>query len=239
MASKISDEWKVLPHGPLEQLAENLWRVEGSLPGMSLKRVMTVVRRDDGSLVIHSAIALADKEQRELEALGPPALLLVPNQGHRLDAPAYKKRYPALRVFAPSGGRAAIAEVVPVDGTYEEFPADDTVRLEMLHGVKEGEGAMFVRSKDGLTLVLNDCMFNMDRKKDPLGWFFTTVLGSAPGPRVSRLVKLMFVQDKKALRADFERYAQLPGLVRLIVSHEKVAHGAEAASALRQAATYL
>ncbi|OJT21256.1 hypothetical protein BO221_25835 [Archangium sp. Cb G35] len=239
MASKISDEWTVLPHGPLEQLSENLWRVEGSLPGMSLKRVMTVVRRNDGSLVIHSAIALADKEQRELEALGPPAVLLVPNQSHRLDAPAYKKRYPTLRVFAPSGGRQAIAEAVPVDGTYDDFPADDTVRLEMLHGVKAGEGAMFVHSKDGLTLVLNDCLFNMDRKKDPLGWFFTTVLGSAPGPRVSRLVKLMFVQDKKALRADFERFAQLPGLVRLIVSHEKVAHGAEAANALKQAATYL
>lgn len=239
MASKIFDEWTVLPHGPLEQLSENLWRVEGSLPGMSLKRVMTVVRRNDGSLVIHSAIALADKEQRELEALGPPAVLLIPNQGHRLDAPAYKKRYPSLRVFAPSGGRQVIAEVVPVDGTYEDFPADDTVRLEMLHGVKAGEGAMFVRSRDGLTLVLNDCLFNMDRKKDPLGWFFTTVLGSAPGPRVSRLVKLMFVQDKKALRADFERFAQLPGLVRLIVSHEKVAHGAEASSALKQAATYL
>jgi hypothetical protein len=229
----------VLPHGPLEQLSENLWRVEGSLPGMSLKRVMTVVRRSDGSLVIHSAIALADKERRELEALGPPSVLLVPNQGHRLDAPAYKKRYPSLRVFAPSGGRKAIAEVVPVDGNYEDFPSDDTVRLEMLHGVKEGEGAMFVRSQDGLTLVLNDCLFNMDRKKDPLGWFFTTVMGSAPGPRVSRLVKLLFVQDKKALRADFERFAQLPGLVRLIVSHEKVAHGAEAARSLRQAATYL
>ena len=40
-------------------------------------------------------------------------MILVPNQGHRLDAPAYKKRYPALRVFAPSGGRESIAEVVP------------------------------------------------------------------------------------------------------------------------------
>lgn len=239
MASKISDEWQVLPHGPLEQLSENLWRVEGSLRGMSLKRVMTVVRRSDGSLLIHSAIALADKERRELEALGPPAVLLVPNREHRLDAPAYKKRYPALRVFAPSGGREAIAAVVPIDGTYEDFPADDTVRLETLHGVNAGEGAMLVRSKDGMTVVLNDCLFNMDRKKDPLGWFFTTVLGSAPGPRVSRLVKLLLIQDKKELRADFERFAEMPGLVRLIVSHEKVAHGVEAARALRQASTYL
>jgi hypothetical protein len=78
-----------------------------------------------------------------------------------------------------------------------------------------------------------------DRKKDPLGWFFTTVLGSAPGPRVSRLVKLLFVKDRKALRAELERLAAIPDLVRLIVAHEKVASGGEAASALRRAATYL
>ncbi|QRK11315.1 hypothetical protein JQX13_15295 [Archangium violaceum] len=239
MASKISDAWQVLPHGPIEQLAENLWRVEGSLKGMSLKRVMTVVRTRDGSLVIHSAIALAEQEQRKLEALGTPSVLLVPNRAHRLDAPAYKKRYPALRVFAPRGGRKGVEEVVPVDGTYEDFPGDDTVRLETLKGVGEEEGAMLVRSSDGTTVVLNDVVFNMDRKKDPLGWFFTTVLGSAPGPRVSRLSKLLFVKDRKALRAELERLAALPDLVRLIVAHEKVASGGEAASALRRAATYL
>lgn len=239
MASKISDAWQVLPHGPIEQLAENLWRVEGSLKGMSLKRVMTVVRSRDGSLVIHSAIALTEQEQRKLEALGTPSVLLVPNRGHRLDAPAYKKRYPALRVFAPRGGRKGVEEVVPVDGTYEDFPGDDTVRLETLKGVGEEEGAMLVRSSDGTTVVLNDVVFNMDRKKDPLGWFFTTMLGSAPGPRVSRLVKLLFVKDRKVLRAELERLATIPDLVRLIVAHEKVASGVEAASALRRAATYL
>jgi hypothetical protein len=98
---------------------------------------------------------------------------------------------------------------------------------------------MLVRSSDGMTVVLNDVVFNMDRKKDPLGWLITTVLGSAPGPRVSRLTQLLFVKDRKALRADLERLAATPQLVRLIVAHEKVASGAEAASALRQAATYL
>ena len=82
-------------------------------------------------------------------------------------------------------------------------------------------------------------MFNMDRKKDLLGNVITTLLGSAPGPRVSRLAKLVFVKDKKALRADFERYANLPDLVRVIVAHEKVASGAEAKRALNAAARYL
>jgi hypothetical protein len=236
---KANTAWKVLAHGPIEKLADNLWWVQGALPGMSLKRVMTVVRLGDGRLVIHNGIALEPAAMKELEAWGTPAFLIVPNGAHRLDAPAYKQRYPQLKVLAPKGARAKVEEVVAVDGGYEDFPADENVRFELLHGVKDREGAMLVRSNDGLTVVLNDAVFNMDKKQDLLGWFFTTVLGSAPGPRISRLAKLAFIADKQALRADLERFAALPELTRLIVAHEKVASGPDARSALQRAATYL
>jgi hypothetical protein len=237
--AKTNSEWKVLKHGPIERLAENIWWVQGSLPGMSLKRSMVIVRLNDGRLVIHNGIALDLAAMNEIEGWGTPAFLIVPNGGHRLDAPAYKARYPALKVFCPKGSRARVEEVVRVDGAYEDFPADDTVRFETLHGVADAEGAMIVRSADGETVVLNDALFNMDRKRDPLGFFFTTLLGSAPGPRVSRLAKLLFVKDKKALRQDFGRYAELPSLTRLVVAHEKVAKGPDAREALRTAMTYL
>jgi hypothetical protein len=237
--AKAHLEWKVLNHGPLERLADNLWRVEGALPGMSLRRTMTVVRRADGSLLLHSPIALDDLRRRELEALGPLALIVVPNSGHRLDAPAYKARYPQLLTFCPRGGRSKIAEVVAVDGTYDDYADDGTVRFETLDGVADAEGAMLVRSEDGITIVLNDVVMNMDKKKDVLGYLFTTVMGSAPGPRVSRLARLVYVKDQPALRKHLERLASLPDVQRLIVSHEKVESGPAAAAALRKAATYL
>ena len=236
---KAFDEWKVLAHEPILHLADNLLWARGAIPGMSLKRTMVVVRLHDGKLLIHNGIALDEAGMAEIERFGTPAYLIVPNGGHRLDAPAYKKRYPALRVFAPKGSCAKVQEVLPVDGTYEDFPSNDVVRCETLQGVGESEGALIVQSSDGVSVVLNDCMFNMDRKTDPLGFFFTTVFGSAPGPRVSRLAKLIYVKDKKALRAEFERLAELPNLVRVIVAHEKVASGPDARAALLQAATYL
>jgi hypothetical protein len=232
-------EWNVLPHGPIERLADNLWWVQGSLRGMSLKRAMTVAKLGDGRLVIHSGIALEPAALQQLDAWGTPAFLLVPNAYHRLDAPAYKQRYPQLKVLAPKGSRAKIEQVIAVDGSYEDFPADPDVRLEPLHGVKDVEGALLVRSPDGLTVVLNDLVFNMDKKQDFLGWLFTTLLGSAPGPRISRLSKLMLIADKRAFRADLERYAALPDLTRLIVAHEKVASGPAARDALLRAAGYL
>lgn len=237
--AKVHTDWKVLPHGTLERLADNIWWVQGSLPGMSLKRNMTVVRLADGRLVIHNAIALDDDLMKQVEGWGTPAFMVVPNGAHRLDAPAFKKRYPALRVVAPSGSRAQIEQVIPVDLTYEAFPPDEAVRFETLRGVADSEGVMIARSSDGVTVVLNDAVFNMDRKRDPLGFFFTTVLGSAPGPRVSRLAKLLFIKDKAALRSDLERLAAIPELQRVIVAHEKVTSGPSAAEVLRQAATYL
>jgi len=239
MTEPTATAWRVLAHGPIEQLAENLWTVTGSLKGMTLKRVMTIVRRKDGTLVVHGAIALDEPRMKQLEGLGEPAYLVVPSQHHRLDAPAYKARYPALRVFAPRGGRKAVESVVAVDGAFEDFPADEVVSLETLHGMKEREGAMVVRSADGTTVILNDAVFNMDKKKDVLGYLFTTLMGSAPGPRVSRLAKLALVSDAAALRSDLERFAEKTDLVRMVVAHEKVAHGTDARAALRTAATYL
>jgi hypothetical protein len=234
------DDTGVLMHGPIEQLAENLWRVEGALPNVTLRRTMTVARRDDGGLVIHSAIAMTDDAMRELEQLGTPSYLLVPNHWHRLDALTYKKRYPQLRVLGTAGCRAKIEKKISLDGTYEDFPADRAVRLDMLHGVADREGAMVVRSSDGVTIVLNDIVFNMDKKTDFMGWLLTTALGSAPGPRVSRLAKWTLVSDARALQRDLHAYAAMPDLVRVIVSHEKVTRDAESSrDALRRAATYL
>jgi hypothetical protein len=237
---KISDAWSVLEHRGIERLNERLWRVEGAVPGMSLRRVMAVAKRGNGGLVIHSAIALREPEQKELERWGTPEFLLVPSGYHRLDAPRYKRRYPGLRVFAPSGSRSKVAQLVPVDGSYEDFPSDAQVSVQTLPGTASQEGVLFVRAEDGVSVVLNDVVMNMDRRPDLIGCLFTTLLGSAPGPRVSRLAKLTLVKDKHALRAELERLARLPDLSRLLVGHDKVSAGqAQARADLLSAASYL
>jgi hypothetical protein len=237
--AKANADWKVLPHGPLERLSENLWWVQGSLPRMSLKRAMTIARIADGRLVIHNAIALQEPAMRELEVFGTPTFLVVPNRWHRLDALAYKRRYPQLKVYAPRGSRAQVEEVLPVDGTFEDFPKEPSVQLEALRGVGDIEGVMLVHSSEGLSVVITDAVFNMDRKRDPLGFLFTTLLGSAPGPRISRLTKLALIKDRAALRANLQRFVDAKELMRVIVAHEKVATGPAAREALQAAIGYL
>jgi len=216
---KVNTDWRVLPHKPIDKLEENLWCVTGTLEGMALKRVMTLVRLEDGRVVIHSAIALDEPEMAEIEAWGRPAVLLVPNGYHRVDAPSFVSRYPELEVLCPRGSRAKVEEVVRVDGDYSSFEGSPSLALEHLDGVRNVEGVAIVRSASGTTLVLNDAVFNMRHGKGLPGFIFRYITASTGGPRVSRLFRWIAVKDKVAMRAQLEGLATTPNLIRIIVSH--------------------
>lgn len=220
MADKTA--WVVGPHGPIEELAENLWRVEGDIPGMPLKRVMTIARRPGGALVIHNAIALDDAGMKRLDALGDVAEIIVPNGYHRIDAPRFKARYPGARVYAPRGSAKKVADVVTVDGTYDEMQKTSDVAFEHLAGTREGEGVMTVRSKDGVTLVFNDAIFNMPHVPGVQGFVLKNLTKSTGGPRVSRIGKMFLVKDKPAFVGALSSYADTPELRRVIVSHHEM-----------------
>src|SRR5262245_6548858 len=111
--------WKVLEHGTLTPVDDDILSVIGTIPMPigNLKRRMTVVRLRDGRLVIYSAVALDEEQMNALERYGEPAFLIVPNSHHRLDIKPWKDRYPNLRVIAPEGAREKVEEIVHVDST--------------------------------------------------------------------------------------------------------------------------
>jgi hypothetical protein len=236
--AKVNTTWKVLPHGPIEKLSANLWRVEGNLEGMDMKRVMSIGKRADGTLVVHNAMALGDAEMAEIDGWGKVAAIVVPNGYHRLDAKVFKDRYPAARVLCPPGAKARVEQVVPVDGTYADLSDDGAVTLELLDGTKEREGAMIVRAGGDTSLVLNDAVFNMPHLKGFMGFMLRRVTASSGGPRVSRVSKWLVVADKKAFRAHLEKLAELPGLARVVVSHHETITG-DAAGTLKRVAAAL
>jgi hypothetical protein len=232
--AKPLDTWTVYPHGPVEKLADNLWRVAGPFPGAPFPRTMTVARLGDGRLVIHNAIALDDGEMQELEAWGTPAFLIVPSGAHRMDARIFKDRYPGMRVIGPPGGKKKIEEVVKVDATDGDL-GDANVSYEVVAGTGDGEGVMVVRSAGGTTLVFNDVLMNM-QKLPGFGGFVMGLFGfTAPKPQVSRPARMFVVKDKKALRSELEKRATTPNLVRIEVGHGN-AITSEPAAALRAAA---
>jgi len=235
--AKPFQKWTVNPHGSIEKVHANLWRVQAPFPGAPFPRTMILARLADGRIVVHNAIALDDGEMKEIEAWGIPAVLIVPSGGHRMDAKIFKDRYPSLRVIAPLGAKQKVEEILKVDDTAGNFGADG-VRYEILDGTKQREGVLSIASAGSTTLVFNDAIMNM-RSLPGFGGFMMGLFGfTGRAPKVSFPTRMAVVADKKALRAHLERLAAAPGLARF-----EVGHGApvteRAAEALRGAASAL
>jgi hypothetical protein len=228
---------KRFPHDDIEQLAPNLWTVRGSLP-FPLKRHMVVYRLGDGTLLIHSAIAMSDEAMARLDAIGRPSVMIVPHTGHRMDAPFYKARYPQLRVLAPAAARAKVDEVIKVDATCEEALPALGVRVHPVPAFKNGELAYELDLQGGgKALVMSDAVANRDHPKGFGGWFFANVTGGIKGRLgVARIMRVMMMTNKAEARAGLEKLADIPGLTLLSVAHGRPVRDG-VSEALREAAS--
>lgn len=218
--SKPLKQWKVLPHGKLAQIDENIMTVVGKIrmPLMDLPRRMTVVRLKGSRLVVFSAIALDDDEMAGLESFGRPAFLVVPSDKHRLDAKIWKDRYPAICVVTPAGARSKVEEVVPVDTVRPRFD-DPAVKFVVVPGTRGREAALVVRTANGTTLVLNDVVGNIRNQSGVGGWLLHLAGFAGKAAQIPRVVKVAIVDDDKALRAQLLQWAEIGSLKRILVSH--------------------
>ena len=215
-----TSDWKVLPHGKLSEIDEGMLTVEGELtmPLGKFPRRMTVIRLGDSRLVVWSAISLDAQQMARLEAFGRPAILIVPNALHRLDAKAWKHRYPDMLVVAPKGALAKVENMVGVDTSTPDF-GDPNVQFMSVAGTRERESALVVQTRNGTTLVLNDLVGNMRKASGIGGWLLGLAGFAGEAPRVPRVVKLKLVADANALRTQLLRWADIASLKRILVSH--------------------
>lgn len=205
--------WKVLPHTPIEKLDDHLWRVEGKMES-GVKRVMSVLRMDDGRVLLHNAIALDDAEMAEIDAWGEVVGILVPNAFHRMDSRIMAERYPRAKVYAPAAAVKAASKATPVHGTFADAPGDASVKVRHLAGVKDKEGVVEVRGSSGLSLVFNDLLLNLP----PVGYPQELFLGPTGCFSVPRFARWVFVSDKSAFIGEIERFAD-QGPARIIPGH--------------------
>lgn len=215
------DPWTVLPHGPVEEIDDGILTVTGALPMPfgPLPRRMTVARLRDGTTAIFSAIALDAPGMARIEAMGRPAILIVPNPHHRKDAAAWKGRYPEIRVLAPPGAHAATRQVVPVDGAADDLDDPET-RFRVVPGTGAREAALEIRRAGRLTLVVNDLIGHVGRAPALTTRIAIHLLGlGASAPQIPRSARLLLIRDRHAVAGQFRAWADAPDLRRILVSH--------------------
>ncbi len=215
-----SDTWKVLPHGALTAIDDNVWTVTGTIhmPIGDFERRMTVVRLRDGGLVVYSAIALGEPQMAQLESLGRMAWLVVPGDDHRLDAKIWLHRYPTMHVAAPAGAREKALEVVPVASTAPDF-GDPDVRWVSVPGTRAHEAALVVHGAKGTTLVVNDLIANLRHEHGFSGWLLRLMGFAGDEPHIPGVRRLAMVKDATALAEQLLAWSAIGDLRCVLVSH--------------------
>jgi hypothetical protein len=237
MSKELNRGWAVTPHGPLEKIDDNLWVVEGKLPGAPIMRRMSIVKRSDGTLLFYHAIPLEDSVLDEIRAWGKPAYLVVGHHQHMVDAHAMREKL-GLKLYGPKESADKIKARTTFDGTFEDIPKDPAVSVEVLTGTKLGEPIVIVNSGGGAHVSLLFCDAIQNNQKDTLPLPLRLIGFAGTSPKVVPLFRLLFMGDRATLKAALLRYSDTRNLSRIIPFHGAITNSG-AAEALRAAANDL
>lgn len=216
--AKAPRPWIVTKHGPIEQIDDNLWGVESSVPGIPMPRRMCIARMSDGKLVFFHAVPLDDAALEQVRGFGQPAYLVVGHSNHAMDAHAFAGKL-GLKTFGPRESHEGLTKRQIGFAPLEELPKDAAVQVESMPGTRHGDALMRVSSGGGqrVSLCFTDAVMNLATGPLPM-----RLVGFTGGPKCPPVFKLVFTKDKPALRARMERLAAEPGLARLVPCHGEV-----------------
>jgi hypothetical protein len=189
---------RIYPYAPPRSLVADLWQVKGSLKMAAIPRNMTIYRLTDRRLVLYSVIAMHEDGMRALEALGKPAIAIVPHDRHQMDAPFYKQRYPDLRFLAPEPSKP---RNVSIDGDLTELGAFG-IHAYPLPGTSYHEAVLELPIDGGIALCTCELLGNLSTPPTGLIGLAFKVLGPPGGGfGVSRAVRWREVVDRQATRS--------------------------------------
>ena len=159
-----------------KRVAEGLWVVDSgpmTAMGMTLPVRMTVVRLENGDLLLHSPTHFTLDLAHALAALGPVRHLVAPNIAHWTFLTEWQRTYPAATTWAAPGlrDRAQVrASGVRLDNDLrDEAPREWSGEIDQ--GIVSGGAGfreVYFFHRASRTLILTDLVEDLDPSKLPL-----------------------------------------------------------------------
>jgi hypothetical protein len=185
----------------LQQVSDEIWIQEASVRiplGVHMPATMTVLRRSDGTLLIHSPLAIDEATADAIRALGEVRTLVAPNCFHYLFLEAAAARYPEARVLAAPGLETKVSglrlEQLPASGSFDA-PASDLV-VQQIRGAPSIAEHVLFHPKSG-SLIVTDLIFNL-RRCDSFAMKSLLWLGRTWGRPAQSLAWRFLVKDRAA-----------------------------------------
>ena len=208
---------------PLRALAPDLWVVERPqrFYGLEVGTRMTVIRLADGSLLLHSPVALDASLCAELDAVGRVRFVVAPNRVHHLYAGRVADRYPDARLWVAPGLERKRPDLTFVAVLGDDAPIAWRGQVEQVFfrgRPYENEVVFFHRASR--TLVLCDLAFNFGpRAAAPTRWLMRLLRSYGRfGPST---LDPWLIRDRTAARTSLERILAWD-FDRVVVAHGDV-----------------
>lgn len=173
----------------LKPIAPDVWIVDSgpvSAYGMPMPVRMTVIRLNNGDLLLHSPTRYIASLHAELEQLGRIRHLVAPNIAHWIFAGKWRHAIPGTQLWAAPklAGRLAVRRArLPIDRELgPQAPAEWSGEIE--HVIIPGAGfcEVAIFHKKTATLVLTDTVINLEPNKLPTIMALLMKLGGSASP---------------------------------------------------------
>lgn len=207
----------------MRRLDEDLWVVERPLRfgAVELGTRMTVVRLRDGSLFLHSPVALDDALRADLLRAGTPRHVVAPNRFHHLFVGEYRRAFPEVALYAAPGLPEKRADLRFDSVLTSQAPPPWAGQLDQEHfGGLPMLGEVVFRHRASRTLLTCDLAFNLGPEA-PLFTRLAFRMVGGYGRFGPTALERLLVRDRAAARASIERILAWD-FDRVVVTHGTV-----------------
>ena len=211
------------PRPALRPLAQDIWVVERPqrFYGLEVGTRMTVIRLADGSLLLHSPVALDAELRRELDAIGAVRFAVAPNRVHHLYAGRVAEAYPGARLWVGPGLERKRPDLVFDAVLGDEAPGEWKGQVDQVFfRGRPYENEVVFCHRASRTLILCDLAFNFGPRAALPTRLLMRLLRSYGRFGPSKLDPLL-IRDRPAARQSLERILRWD-FDRVVVAHGDV-----------------
>jgi hypothetical protein len=182
--------WKNIsfPFTKFEKFSPNFYVVTGKNADDPLSRNMTIFKLNNSDLILHSVIAMNEgltfffhttDDMKQLESIGVPKVLIVPNSFHNMDYHLYQEKYKDIIVVSP---KHLVSSLPNIDMSIEDYLSknEELKNKIIIHNPTQGEFEYlyeFRMDENSSVAVMCDQMFNLPNSKGFKG-YIQWIMGS-------------------------------------------------------------
>ena len=224
----------------LTPLCEHIWQARHDLkmppPGVYFNCRMSVVRLQDGSVLVHSPVPIDEECAAQIRAIGPVSHLIAPSLFHHLFMPQARALFPDATLWgAPGLGEKRPDITFDATLTRDPFPLSEELSLIFIEGVPSMNEVVFFHHPSR-SLLVTDYIFNILHPTGALTPAMLTIMNANKKLAQSRLWR-MICKDRQAFGQSAQAIMALP-FERLIMAHGEVLEGPDTHARVRQALSW-